>query len=136
MFRLSLLMKEVTYRPVPLERRVRRDTATEHRKPNGAKLPHEKTGSVERETKRNQEKRETPKPPAHKKERGSTTRTAHNKTRMGNANSPTTKREKSELKHASEPTAKTVTGEPEKRRKFRIAPNVKLRGAALLRRPS
>ena len=47
MFRLPLLMKEVTYRPVPLERRVRRDMTTERRKPNGTKLPHENLNFTE-----------------------------------------------------------------------------------------
>jgi len=92
------------------------NTATELSKENGAKLPREKTGDTRRKSERNKEERETLKLAARKK------------SRTGNSSSPTTKRETTTPKPVAEPAAKKATGETEKMGKFRIAPNVKLRG--------
>jgi hypothetical protein len=94
------------------------NTATERSKENGAKLPHEKNGDTRRKSERNKEERETLKLAARKK------------SRTGNSSSPTTKLEATTPELAAEPAAKTATGETEKMGKFRIAPNVELRGAA------
>jgi hypothetical protein len=100
------------------------NTATERDKQNGAKLPHEKTDDARRKGERNKEERETLK------------LTARKKSRTGNSNSTTTKREATTPELAAEPVAKTATGETEKIGKFRIAPNVKLRGRPLLACPT
>jgi hypothetical protein len=98
------------------------NSATEHCKQNGEKLPHEKTGGARRKGERNNKERTTKK------------LTAREKSRAGNKNSSTTKLDATTPELATEPAAKTATGETEIICIIRIAPNVKLRGAALLRR--
>ena len=99
-------------------------TATERGKENGAKLPHKKTGGARRKGERNKEERETLK------------LTTRKKSQTGNSSSATTKLEATTPELVDEPAAKTATGETEKMGKFRIAPNVKLRGAPLLACPT
>jgi hypothetical protein len=100
------------------------NTATERCQPNGGKQPHEKTGDAWRKSKRNNEERETSKP------------TACEKSRTGNKSNSTTKLDATKTALATKPAAKTKTCETEKICIIRIAPNVELRGAALLLRPS
>jgi hypothetical protein len=98
--------------------------ATERCKQNGEKLPHEKTDDAGRKSERNSEEHETLK------------LTAREKSRTCNKSNSTTERDATKTEHSTKPTTKTTTREKEKIGIFRIAPNVELRGAALLRRPS
>ena len=100
------------------------NTATERCQQNGEKLPHEKTGGAWCKSKRNNEERETQKP------------TEREKSRTGNTSNSTTKRDATTTELAIKPAAKKATDETEKIGMIRIAPNVELRGDALLRRPS
>ncbi len=92
--------------------------ATERSKEYGAKLPDEKIGGARRKSGRNKEERETLK------------LTTRKKSQTGNSSSATTKLEATTQELADEPAAKTATGETEKMGKFRIAPNVEVRGCA------
>ena len=100
------------------------NTATERCQKNGEKLPHEKTGCARRKSERNKEERKTPK---HK---------ALEKSRTCNTSNSTTKLDATKTELTTKPAAKRATDEKEKIGMIRIVPNVKLRGDALLRRPS
>ena len=99
-------------------------TATERCQQNGEKLPHEKTNDVRRKNKRKNEESETQKT------------TAREKSRACNKSSSTTKLDATTTELITKPAAIKATDEKEKIVMIRIVPNVKLRGAALLRRPA
>ena len=100
------------------------NTATKRCQQNGEKPPHEKTGCEWRKSERNNEERETPK---HK---------AREKSRTGNTSNSTIKLDATTTELITKHAAKTTTDEKEKIGMIRIVPNVKLRGDALLRRPT
>jgi len=98
--------------------------ATERCKQNGEKLPHVKTDDARRKSERNNEEHETLK------------LTARERSRTGNKSCSTTKLDATKTEHATKPAAKSAARETEKICIIRIAPNVKLRGCALLRSPA
>ena len=100
------------------------NTATERCQQNDEKPPHDKTDDAWRKSERNKEERETLK---HK---------AREKSRTCNKSNLTIKLDATTTELTTKPAAKKATDENEKIGMIRIVPNVKLRGDALLRRPS
>ena len=101
------------------------NTATERNKPKQQKTAAPKTDCARRNSERDREERETPKTAAREKSRTGNTL----------SNQPA-KREATTPEHATNPAAKTATGDAEKMDKLVIASNVELRGCALLRSPA